>query len=119
MKFETHGVLSAVTGSLLGDFAALNKVADYLLQRPVFFHELPLYAERMQTALLVCHPELPDDANSDNWEEVRDTFVAKWGDTMELDPALKGVLADDKDPVETLKEMGFGGKIITPDGKLH
>jgi hypothetical protein len=31
---------------------------------------------------------------------------------MKLDPALKGVLADDKDPITTLREMGFTGQVI-------
>ena len=38
---------------------------------------------------------------------------------MELDPALKGVLADDKDPITTLREMGFNGQVISIDPKSN
>ena len=38
--------------------------------------------------------------------------LEKWGSEMELDPALDSVLADDKDPIETLREMGFTGEVI-------
>ncbi|ALF02078.1 MULTISPECIES: DUF7736 domain-containing protein [Salipiger] len=118
MPFETHGVLSATTGILMGDILALYHVVSYLLDRPAYTHELVHYGKGVRAALLTCHPELPSEATSENWKQVRDREIQKWGDTMELDPALKGVLADDKDPVSTLREMGFGGAVITVDLKL-
>lgn len=111
-KFETHGVLSATTGRLMGDIGALYAVASYLLDRSAYTHELAHYAGAMKSALLLAHPELPDDATQENWQTVRDEFIAKRGDMMELDPSLKGVLADDKDPITTLREMGFAGKVV-------
>lgn len=30
-----------------------------------------------------------------------------------FDPSLDSVLADDKNPIETLRGMGFGGEVIT------
>ena len=112
MKFATHGVLSASTGILMGDIGSLYEVASHLLDRSAFTHELASYGKPMADALVICHPELPTEANSENWQEVRDTFIAKWGEEMELDPALRGVLADDKDPIQVLREMGFNGEVI-------
>ncbi len=112
MKFETHGVLSASTGILMGDIGALYKVASYLLGRDAFTHELAHYAEPMQRALLACHPELPGDAPNGAWQKVRDDFIAEHGEMMELNEALRDVLADDKDPISTLREMGFKGEIV-------
>jgi hypothetical protein len=112
-KFATHGVLSASTGILMGDIGDLYKVVSHLLGRSAYTHELSHYGKRVADALLICHPELPDDAPDGTWQKVRDDFIAKWGSEMELDPALDAVLADDKNPVETLRDMGFGGKIIT------
>jgi hypothetical protein len=112
MRFETHGVLSASTGILMGDIGAVYAVASYLLDRPAYTHELAYYSERIAKALRVCHPELPSDAPDGTWQAVRDDFIARHGEKMELDAALKGVLADDKDPVTTLREMGFKGEII-------
>lgn len=112
MQFETHGVLSASTGLLMGDIGALYAVASYLLDRPAFTHELAHYGERMQKALLLCHPELPSEAPDGTWQKVRDAFIARHGDTIQLDGALKGVLADDRDPITTLCDMGFKGEVI-------
>jgi hypothetical protein len=116
IKFETHGVLSASTGILMGDIGALYAVASYLLDRPAFSsgtHELAYYGERMQKALVFCHPHLPSEAPDGTWMRVRDDFIVKNGSQMELDGALKGALADDKDPITTLREMGFKVRIIT------
>lgn len=111
MKFPTHGVLSASTGILVGDIGALYRVASYMLGRDAFTHELAHYGVPMQRALIFCHPELPSDAPNGTWQKVRDAFIAEHGDEMELSEALKDVLADDKDPVATLREMGFTGEI--------
>lgn len=115
MTFETHGVLSTVTGILMGDMGGVYAVASFLLDRPAYTHELAHYWERMREALLIAHPHLPTEATSENWQQLRDTYIAKHGATMELDPALKGVLADDKDQITTLREMGFTGQVITID----
>lgn len=112
MKFATHGVLSASTGILMGDIGDLYKVASYLLGRGAFTHELAHYAGQMQKALLACHPELPDDAPNGTWQKVRGDFISEHGEEFELNEALKDVLADDKDPITTLREMGFRGEII-------
>ena len=113
MKFETHGVLSASTGILMGDIGGVYAVASYLLGRSAYTHELAHYGKRIADALVICHPELPTGAPDGTWQTVRDTFISKWGTEMELDPALEGVLADDKNPIETLREMGFKGDVIT------
>ena len=112
-KFSTHGVLSASTGILMGDIGELYKVTSYLLGRSAYTHELVHYSKLISKALIICHPELPNEVLDGTWEKVRDDFVAKWGSEMELDPALDAVLADDKNPVETLRDMGFGVEIIT------
>jgi len=112
-KFATHGVLGASTGILMGDIGDLYKVVSFLLGRPAHTHDLAHYGKRVADALIICHPELPDDAPDGTWEKVRDAFTSKWGDEMELDPALDAVLADDRNPIETLRDMGFGGKITT------
>lgn len=111
-SFPTHGILSTSTGILMGDIGGVYEVVSYLLERPAFTHELAHYGRQAAEALQICHPELPATATTENWQEVRDSFIAEWGETRELDPALKGLIADDKNPAETLRAMGFGGKII-------
>jgi hypothetical protein len=110
--FATHGVLSASTGILMGDIGALYEVASYLLGRSAFTHELAHYSKPIQRALIACHPELPADAPDGTWLQVRDEFIAEHGETMRLDEALRDVLADDKDPIATLNEMGFRGEVF-------
>jgi len=111
-KFATHAVLSASTGILMGDIGDLYEVAAFLVGRPVFTHELPHYGERIAAALHICHPSLPENAPNGTWQKVRDDFIAEHGEEFELNPCLDAVLADDKNPVETLKEMGFGDPLI-------
>lgn len=110
--FETHGILSATTGILMGDIGALYAVASFLLDRPAFTHELAHYGDAMRNALVTAHPELPTEATGENWQQVRDAFVATHGATFALHQSLKGVLADEKDPITTLREMGFAGEVI-------
>lgn len=119
MRFATHGILSASTGILMGDIGELYRVASYLLGRSAS-HELFYYADQISKAILVCHPELPNDAPNGTWKKVRDDFIKAHGKTMELNEALKDVLADDRNLETTLREMGFKGEIIqlTPPGKL-
>lgn len=115
MTFETHGILSATTGILMGDIGALYAVASFLLDRPAYTHDLAFYGERMRAALTIAHHDLPTEATGENWQQVRDTYIGQHGATMELNPALKGVLADDKDPITTLREMGFTGQVAICD----
>ena len=113
---ETHGLLSASTGILMGDIGAVYAVASYLLDRPAYTHELAFYADQMRRALTVVYPDLPIAATAGNWQQIRDDYVERHGATIILDPALKGVLADDKDPITTLREMGFAGEIVAVRG---
>lgn len=115
MTFETHGILSATTGILMGDIGAVYAVASFLLDRPAYTHELAFYAEKMRAALTIAHPDLPTEATGANWQQVRDSYIGQHGATMTLDPALKGVLANDKDPITTLRDMGFTGQVILCD----
>lgn len=96
----------------MGDIGGVYQVASYLVGRPVFTHELPRYGDQIAKALLICHPELPNDAPDGTWQKVRDECVAKWGEEMELNEALDAVLADDKNPIETLREMGFKSAVV-------
>lgn len=109
MDFPTHGVLSATTGILMGDIGAVYEVASYLLGRPAYTHELPLYGDRIKAAILAAHPEVPGDATSENWQKVRYAFVAEHGETFDLDENLRDVLADDRDAISTAIEM-MGGR---------
>lgn len=111
-KFPMQGVLSVSTGVLMGDIGGVYRVINYLIGRDAFNYELAHYGKAAAEALLICHPELPSEVDGRGWEAVRDQHIEKWGDKMELDPALKSVLADDKNPAETLREMGFTGDII-------
>lgn len=113
---ETHGLLSATTGILMGDIGAVYAVASYLLDRPAYTHELAFYADKMRRALTAVYPDLPIDATAGNWQQIRDDYVERYGSTITLDPALKGVIADDKDPITTLREMGFSGQVIAIGG---
>ena len=110
--FPTHGVLSVSTGVLMGDIGGVYEVISHMIGRPAMTHELAHYGKRAADALILCHPELPRDVDGRGWEANRDAFIAKHGETFTLDPALKDVLADDKDPVSVLREMGFKGDVI-------
>ncbi|WHZ35770.1 hypothetical protein [Sagittula sp. MA-2] len=112
-KFKTHGVLSATTGILMGEIDSLYEVASFLLDRPAYTHELGHYSGAMKSALTIALPGFPTEANSENWNDVRLDAISKYGDEIDLPDALKGVLADGKNPITTLREMGFSGEVVT------
>lgn len=103
--FPTHGVLSATTGRLMGDIGGLYEVGSYLLGRPIFTHELGYYCKPMAERLAAAHPELPTHATKENWQAVRDAFIAEHGETFALNPSLAGSLSDDENAISTLARM--------------
>lgn len=116
MLFDTHGILSVTTGRLMGDIGAVYEVISYLIGRPAYTHELSHYRDAASAALLTRYHGLPDAATRENWQEVRDKAIEKFGAKMALDPALDGILADDKDPITTLREMGYTGEVVLIGG---
>ena len=103
--FQSHGVLSAATGILMGDIGAMYEVGTFLLGRPIFTHELAYYGDGMREALAMCVKGIPSDVTTENWQEARDTFIAWHGETITLPPNFAGCLADDDDAVSTLGAM--------------
>lgn len=109
-EFETHAVLSACTGRLMGDIGGVYEVMSFLMGRPAYTHELAYYGEAAQKALIAAHPELPtrqdfEHVNGDNYTDVLAEWTAKLGDVIKLDEALRDVLADDRQSIDVLREM--------------
>lgn len=110
----SRGVLGVANKRLMGDdIRELKAVLEYLIGRSATTHDIARYALAAKAALNAAHPEIPANATKENWQSVADSFVAAYGETFELLPALEDVLADDKSSRETLHEMAPNARIVT------
>lgn len=117
MKFETHAVLSTVTGRLMGDIGGVYKVTSFLIGRDAYTHELAFYGKRAAAALKSAMPELPteDDfehVNGDNYRAVLTEWEKKLGTVVDVPEHLRDCLVDERDPVSTLQEISPDKTII-------
>jgi hypothetical protein len=122
--FATVDVLSTSTCRLLGDIGGVYKVTSFLIGRDAYTHDLAFYGRRASDALRAAVPNLPgpDDAEHVTQENYREC-LAQWeqelGQTIDLPESLRDCLADDKNALETLKEMVPPEKIIVIGAKPH
>jgi hypothetical protein len=93
--FPTAAVLSVTTGRLVGDLVDVVAVLEFLVDRKIYTHELGLLVEPGGRAILVAHPE--------NCQAIHEVAVGLFGEEYELTEALRGVIADDRPPNETLE----------------
>lgn len=68
-EHSTGAVLSVTTGILMCTIGGVYEVMGFLADRPVYTHELSLFADKAKAALLAFEPGLPTDATSENWQE--------------------------------------------------
>lgn len=113
MRYPTYAVLSGSTGKLLGDIGELYKVATFLLGRDAYTHELAYYAEHIRVALRTALPGLPTEAEAanvttENWRDFLAEWEARLGTQIDLPDSLRDCLADEKNCLETAKEMAPG-----------
>jgi hypothetical protein len=101
--FPTAAVLSVTTGRLVGDLVDVVAVLEFLVDRKIYTHELGLLVEPGGRAILVAHPEIPNEATRENCQAIHEVAVGLFGEEYELTEALRGVIADDRPPNETLE----------------
>jgi hypothetical protein len=103
--FPTAAVLSVTTGRLVGDLVDLVAVLEFLVDRKIQFHEIGLFVDPGGRAILVAHPEIPgaDEVTKMNCRMVHEVAMGLFGEEYELTDALRGVIADDRPPNETLE----------------
>ncbi len=117
MKFDTHAVLSTVTGRLMGDIDGVYAVTSFLIGRNAYTHDLAFYHLRAAAALKSAMPELPTKedfahVNGENYRAVLVEWQKKLGYTVEVPDHLRDCLVDERDPVSTLQEMAPGKPLI-------
>lgn len=118
--FATVDVLSTTTGRLLGDIGGVYRVVSYLVGRDVFTHELVTYGKRAAAAIKAAVPAVPtsEDAehvDGDNFAAFRDSWIQKLGSEIELPDSLRECLADDRNALDTLRDLVPAEKIIVID----
>lgn len=118
--FDTVDVLSTATGVLLDDIGGVYRVVSYLVGRDVFIHELVTYGKQAAAAIKAAVPSVPtkEDGASlgrENFKTFRDDWLSRLGRTIELPDSLSGCLADGRNAVDTLADLGSRDKIIVVD----
>lgn len=104
----------------MGDIGGVYRVVSYLVGRDVFTHELVTYGRRAAAAIKSAVPAVPtsEDAehvNGDNFAAFRDGWVQKLGSEIELPDSLRECLADDRNALDTLRDLVPAEKIIVID----
>lgn len=105
-SFTMGAVLSVTTGRLMCPIGEVYEIVGFLVDRPVFTHELSLFAGPAKKALLAHKADLPAEATGKNFQQVLADATARFGETLDLPEALRGCIADDRNPIETLKALG-------------
>lgn len=118
--FATVDVLSTTTGRLLGDIGGVYRVVSYLVGRDVFTHELVTYGRRAAAVIKSAVPAVPtaEDAehvSGDNFAAFRDSWIQKLGGEIDLPDSLRECLADDRNALDTLRDLVPAEKIIVID----
>lgn len=116
--FPTDHVLSVVTGRLICDgIGPVYEVLNWMTGENLFTHQLPRVGTEATALMIKTMPELKhavDEAeavNGDNWQEWRDRWVARYGETIDV-PKFTAADHERIDPMSEIAEM------IPPDQVL-
>jgi hypothetical protein len=101
--FPTAAVLTVTTDRMMCELEDVVSVVEFVVDRKIYAHELGLFLESAGRAIVAAHPEIPAEARGRDWELVLTHAIDLFGPTYDLSDALRGVIADDRPPHETLE----------------
>ena len=101
----------------MGDIGGVYKVTSFLIGRDAYTHELVFYGRKARDVLKNAMPDLPTEedfehVNETNVHDVRAEWEAKLGTQIEVPDYLRDCLADERNPVATMREMAPDKPII-------
>ena len=97
---STAALATLTTGIVMVEgFAGVGQAAEAVCGHPVWTHEMGHAGDRARDVIPAQLPGFPMEATSDNWREVRDAAIARFGETVEIDQGTDQRTAG---PVETL-----------------
>lgn len=109
--FKTADVLSTITGVLVSEMGGIHEVLEWMTGgESIFTHQLPRISREAATCILSVHPELQaaveesESITKDNWQEWRDKWLARYGDTISV-PQFSGAEHRIVGPISELAEM--------------
>lgn len=106
-EFETHAVLSTLTGMLLGEIGCVYEVLNWMTGEDLFTHQLPRCAREAAPVILAMHPHLGtavDEAEQitpENFREWRQRWEDRYGPMI----AVPRLSADDHERIDPLSEI--------------
>lgn len=112
--FPTEAVISTATGFLICPVDGVYEVSAYMAGDPVFTHQLPRVSREIEAAMRARRPDLVatfDEAqqiNPDNWQEMRDRFIARHGPTISVSPLSE----DQHESIDPASELA---QAVPPD----
>lgn len=112
-RFKTEDVLSVTTGILMGEIGGVYAVMNFLADRSLYTHELVVYGKAAKAVLLAARPDIPGEATGETWQAVLGSAIAQLGSAVDLDDALRGVIAVDRSPIEALQALGVPADCIS------
>lgn len=120
-SFPTSGVLSVVTGRLLGDIGQVYEVLNFMTGESLFTHQLPRVSREAFPVILSRHPELQsaideaEQVTTENWQAWLRTWVERYGETISV-PQMTIAQHERVDPISELAEKVHPSRIITVGG---
>lgn len=116
--FPTSGVLSTITGRLMGDIGEVYEVLNWMTGESVFTHQIPRISREAQPVIIAAHPQLAaaiseaEQVNPDNFRTWLKTWVERYGATISV-PKFNVDQHEQIDPVSELAEKVHPDRIIT------
>lgn len=108
-RFPTHAIMTMKTRICMGDFGVAHSLAEWVMGYPVWTHELSSLAKSIKEELERQFPDLPTEANTDNWKDVLATAIETHGEYLEV---IQGSSKRTQNPIESLVELVGKKKVI-------
>lgn len=108
-RFPTHAIMTMKTRICMGDFGVAQELAEWVMGHPVWTHELLSLAKPIKEELERQFPDLPTEANKDNWKEVLATAIETHGEHLEV---IQGSAERTQNPIESLVALVGEDKVL-------
>ena len=103
-KVLTVASLATITTgiSMVERFEGVPEAFEWVLGHPVWTHEMPRMMEPAKKLILAQFPEMPSQATGENWRQIRDAAIARYGESVEV---RRGGEQRSADLLSSLSEM--------------
>lgn len=88
-EFPIEVVISAASGILCSDFSSVHELIEFVMDRPIWTHEIPRIADAVADAIYSQHPQLKNvdtHINKDNLPHRQIEWRKHYGNSLSIQP---------------------------------